>query len=426
MNMSKKVLSFGNDDRYILNRNNIDFDKSHLLLTRQEPTTPKKLKVVDMNLNRTRVLQSKIRPDGKSNTGTIDPKEMQSAMPEIGERRIRRYPMDIIQAHDASTQFFHNILDLSSKNMNAIALNDYVFLWDLNTNTYLSYERNRTTPLTSLSWKQDGSHLAVSKKHYLDILGGPCSDTLVRRIATDFSYSSMNWREDLVTCGCNASIVDSYDLRRSSDKPAFSLMKSTRANSRSPVVSVKWNPSGRYLATSDARGINIWDVLNLKTSLTTFNQHKSAVKALAWCPYEAGSLATGGGYFDGKMYVWNCNSGKVSGSVNLNSQITGLIWSETDREILSAHARRGQSTEHDEFLYNKIHFWKYQSSKYDMRRLNHSLINTEEVISITNNQRFLLALCGFNCPKLYLWEKVFNKVPSQLVKYNLTDLNKFK
>lgn len=105
---------------------------------------------------------------------------------------------------------------------------------------------------------------------------------------------------------------------------------------------------------------------------------------------------------------------------------TGLIWSEADREILSAHARRGQSTEHDEFLYNKIHFWKYQSSKYDMRRLNHSLINTEEVISITNNQRFLLALCGFNCPKLYLWEKVFNKVPSQLVKYNLTDLNKFK
>lgn len=261
------------------------------------------------------------------------------------------------------------------------------------------------------------------------------------------------------------------------------------------------------MATSDARGINIWDVLNLKTSLTTFNQHKSAVKALAWCPYEAGSLATGGGYFDGKMYVWNCNSGKVSGSVNLNSQITGeyfhcilykvhckilskgktiqlvdywmtdnknsviqfscvksvgldpkvvdtsttiflyllfylipefplnsislpkctgLIWSEADREILSTHARRGQSTEHDEFLYNKIHFWKYQSSKYDMRRLNHSLINTEEVISITNNQRFLLALCGFNCPKLYLWEKVFNKVPSQLVKYNLTDLNKFK
>lgn len=105
---------------------------------------------------------------------------------------------------------------------------DYVFLWDLNTNTYLSYERNRTNPLTSLSWKQDGSHLAVSKKHYLDILGGPCSDTLLRRIATDFSYSSMNWREDLVTCGCNASIVDSYDLRRSSDKPAFSLMNSTR------------------------------------------------------------------------------------------------------------------------------------------------------------------------------------------------------
>jgi FOG: WD40 repeat len=78
------------------------------------------------------------------------------------------------------------------------------------------------------------------------------------------------------------------------------------------------------VATSDPlNGVNIWDVLNLKNPLTKFKKHKSTVKGLAWCPYESGSLVSGGGYFDGKVHVWNCNNGKVIDSVSLNTQITG-------------------------------------------------------------------------------------------------------
>ncbi|KAI5729623.1 hypothetical protein M8J76_004678 [Diaphorina citri] len=370
---------FGHDDRYIVNRNDIDFDRSYILLNRRSPDKLRTLELLtNQNAKKTRVLQS----NAPGKVEKWDPAEIIKSNRKINaERRINRYPIDVIQAHAASTQFFDNILDLSRKNVNAVALNNYVFLWDLNTNTYLSYEKNRTTPLTSLSWNPDGTKLAISKKHHLDILGGSCADTCIQR-------------------------------------------------ANNPIASIKWNPSGRYVATSDPlNGVNIWDVLNLKNPLTKFKKHKSTVKGLAWCPYESGSLASGGGYFDGKVHVWNCNNGKVIDSVSLNTQITGLLWSEADKELLTAHARRGQNNEEDKFSNSKIFFWRYQSSKTStdhLQKLNHALCNTEEVINITSNDQFFLALCGFNCPKLYLWEKIFNKVPTRLVKSNLTDLNKFK
>ncbi|KAL1456076.1 hypothetical protein WDU94_000830, partial [Cyamophila willieti] len=197
-----------------------------------------------------------------------------------------------------------------------------------------------------------------------------------------------------------------------------------------PVVSVKWSPNGRYLATSDPlNNINIWDVFNLKTPLTIFKEHRSTVKGLAWCPYEGGTLASGGGYFDGKVCVWRCDNGKVIASACLNSQITGLLWSEMDKELLTAHARRVQTNEEDKFSQSKILFWKYHSannSKSHLHKLNHSLCNTDEIINITNNGQFFLALCGFECPRLCLWKNIFTKVPTRLVKSDLTDLTKFK
>jgi len=52
-----------------------------------------------------------------------------------------------------------------------------------------------------------------------------------------------------------------------------------------------------------------------------FSQHKAAVKALAWCPWQPGVLASGGGTADRTIKLWNCNSGSLIKSVDAMSQV---------------------------------------------------------------------------------------------------------
>jgi cell division cycle protein 20 (cofactor of APC complex) len=67
------------------------------------------------------------------------------------------------------------------------------------------------------------------------------------------------------------------------------------------------------------------------------NEHKAAVKALSWCPWNTGVLATGGGKQDGTIKLWNVFSGVLKNSIETNSQVSGLIWSKFNRELLSSH-----------------------------------------------------------------------------------------
>ncbi|KAL1456077.1 hypothetical protein WDU94_000831, partial [Cyamophila willieti] len=119
--MVKDAMTMFENDRYIVNRNSIDFDKSHLILnTSLTPDKIKKLTLLtNLNTDRTKVLRSQTNTDNqKLWTGA---KKSTKAL-KTSDRRINRCPIDILQVHDASTNFFHNTLDLSSKNMNAIAL----------------------------------------------------------------------------------------------------------------------------------------------------------------------------------------------------------------------------------------------------------------------------------------------------------------
>lgn len=78
-------------------------------------------------------------------------------------------------------------------------------------------------------------------------------------------------------------------------------------------------------------------------------QHKAAVKALAWCPFHRGLLASGGGTADRTIKFWNTNSGAVLNSIDTGSQVCSLLWSKHQREICSSHG----------FSENQLLLWKY-------------------------------------------------------------------
>ncbi|CAE6011943.1 unnamed protein product [Arabidopsis arenosa] len=112
-----------------------------------------------------------------------------------------------------------------------------------------------------------------------------------------------------------------------------------------------WSESGQHLASGgNDNVVNVWDC-STGRSLHRFEEHTSAVKALAWCPFQSGLLATGGGGEDRTIKFWNTRTGACLNSVDTGSQVCSLIWSNKERELLSSHG----------FTQNQLTLWKYPS-----------------------------------------------------------------
>lgn len=61
--------------------------------------------------------------------------------------------------------------------------------------------------------------------------------------------------------------------------------------------------------------------------------HSAAIKAIAFCPWQRGLLATGGGSNDRAIHFYHVYSGACLATINVHAQVTSLIWSTTRREI---------------------------------------------------------------------------------------------
>ncbi|MCJ1400860.1 hypothetical protein MMC11_004069 [Xylographa trunciseda] len=61
--------------------------------------------------------------------------------------------------------------------------------------------------------------------------------------------------------------------------------------------------------------------------------HSAAVKAIAFCPWQRGLVATGGGSNDRAIHFFHAHSGACLATITVQAQVTSLIWSTTRREI---------------------------------------------------------------------------------------------
>lgn len=61
--------------------------------------------------------------------------------------------------------------------------------------------------------------------------------------------------------------------------------------------------------------------------------HGAAVKAIAFCPWREGLIATGGGSNDKCIHFFNTTSGSAIATIAVSAQVTALIWSSSRREI---------------------------------------------------------------------------------------------
>jgi cell division cycle protein 20 (cofactor of APC complex) len=116
------------------------------------------------------------------------------------------------------------------------------------------------------------------------------------------------------------------------------------------VCGLEWRADGAQLATGGNDNlVSIWDARSLAVPKFTKTNHKAAVKALSWCPWQPNVLATGGGSYDRHIHFWNTTTGARVNSIDTGSQVTSLRWSPHYREIVSTSG----------FPDNSLSIWSY-------------------------------------------------------------------
>ena len=94
-----------------------------------------------------------------------------------------------------------------------------------------------------------------------------------------------------------------------------------------PVSDGVWPP---HLASSDAAQ----SVVCFSTGAEHQRwMHSAAIKAIAFCPWQRGLVAAGGGSNDRAIHFYHAWSGACLATINVQAQVTSLIWSRTRREI---------------------------------------------------------------------------------------------
>jgi cell division cycle protein 20 (cofactor of APC complex) len=123
------------------------------------------------------------------------------------------------------------------------------------------------------------------------------------------------------------------------------------------VCGLRWSPWGTQLASGGNDNLlNVWDDRYLSSQHTTTDQplfrldaHQAAVKAIAWCPWQENTLASGGGTADRTIRFWNTQTGACLNTVDTKSQVCSLVWSPHEKELLSSHG----------FSQNQLTVWKF-------------------------------------------------------------------
>lgn len=158
------------------------------------------------------------------------------------------------------------------------------------------------------------------------------------------------------------------------------------------VCGLKWSASGQQLASGGNDNLLfIWDRSMASSNspmqwLHRLEDHRAAVKALAWCPFQSNLLASGGGGADMCIKFWNSHTGSCLNSVNTGSQVCALLWNKHERELLSSHG----------FTENQLILWKYPSMVKMSKLTGHTsrvLFMTQ--VPILNQQNLNIYFCFF-------------------------------
>ena len=261
-------------------------------------------------------------------------------------RRVLTAPERVLDAPGLVDDYYLNLLDWSSGNQVAIGLERNVYVWSAESGTVSSLlETSPDTYISSVKWSGDGAYVGVGlgsgEVQIWDVEEG----TKLRSMhGHDTRVGVMGWNKHILSTGARSGLIYNHDVRVAQHKVA-ELVSHT-----SEVCGLEWRSDGAQLASGGNDNlISIWDARSLDAPKFQKTNHKAAVKALSWCPWQPNLLATGGGSYDRHIHFWNTTTGARTNSIDTGSQVTSLRWSNHYREIVSSSG----------FPDNSLSIWSY-------------------------------------------------------------------
>ncbi|KAF2273391.1 WD40 repeat-like protein [Westerdykella ornata] len=305
-----------------------------------------------VNLN-TRILAFKPAPPESSKPIDLRSQYNRPLKPAAGvtaenRRRIPSAPERVLDAPGLVDDYYLNLLDWSCQNQVAIGLERSVYVWSADSGSVASLlECPQDTYISSVKWSGDGAYVGVGlgtgEVQIWDVEEG----TKLRSMyGHDTRVGVMGWNKHILSTGARSGLVFNHDVRVANHKVA-ELVSHT-----GEVCGLEWRADGAQLATgANDNLVSIWDARSLAAPKFTKTNHRAAVKAVAWCPWQSNLLATGGGSNDRQIYFWNTTTGARINHIPTDSQVTSLRWSTHYKEIVSTGG----------FPDNSLSIWSYPS-----------------------------------------------------------------
>jgi len=267
-------------------------------------------------------------------------------------RHIPQAPERILDAPELVDDYYLNLIDWSSQNSIAVALGCTVYLWNAGTGAIdqlmqTDVEYDEEDYVTSVNWAPDGKHIAVGTNNAEVQIWDASRARKVRTLkGHEARVGALAWNGTQLATGSRDTTVKTHDVRiREHCTNTFTCHEQE-------VCGLKWSPSGTQLASGgNDNALHIYDAQSLSNGTYRHKlvAHQAAVKALAWCPWQANVLASGGGTADRCIKFWNANTGMMTNSVDTHSQVCALQWNTHERELLSSHG----------YSQNQLCLWKY-------------------------------------------------------------------
>ena len=261
-------------------------------------------------------------------------------------RRIQSAPERVLDAPGLVDDYYLNLLDWSSGNQVAIGLERNVYVWSADSGTVSCLlEVPTDTYISSVKWSGDGAYVGVGlgsgEVQIWDVEEG----TKLRSMnGHETRVGVMGWNKHTLSTGARSGLVFNHDVRIAQHKVA-ELVSHT-----SEVCGLEWRSDGAQLATGGNDNlVSIWDARSLAAPKFAKKNHRAAVKALSWCPWQLNLLATGGGSHDRHIHFWNTTTGARVNSIDTGSQVTSLKFSNHYRELVSSSG----------FPDNSLSIWSY-------------------------------------------------------------------
>ncbi|XP_047572763.1 cell division cycle protein 20 homolog [Lutra lutra] len=374
-------------DRYIPHRSASQMEVASFLLSKenqpedsQTPTKKEHQKAWALNLNGFDVEEAKIlrlsgkpqnAPEGYQNRLKV--LYSQKATPGSSRKTCRYIPSlpdRILDAPEIRNDYYLNLVDWSSGNVLAVALDNSVYLWSASSGDILQLLQMEQPGdyISSVAWIKEGNYLAVGTSSAEVQLWDVQQQKRLRNMTSHSArVSSLCWNSYIVSSGSRSGQIHHHDVRVAEHHVA------TLSGHSQEVCGLRWAPDGRHLASGGNDNlVNVWPSAPGEggwVPLQTFTQHQGAVKAVAWCPWQSNVLATGGGTSDRHIRIWNVCSGACLSAVDAQSQVCSILWSPHYKELISGHG----------FAQNQLVIWKYPT----MAKVAELKGHTARVLSLT-------------------------------------------